>query len=450
AGQLLAQDVTVTSWMINTTDLTGQHYLEGNSTPISDDYPANVQMVQYSDDNAYVNCSGIPAYIVGPYPDGNPALATDNEWLFRIPINPTPASNATTTPMGPIGVFVNGVPMYNDADGASYSSQQNADDMMGGDGVWNRNAILAENDGFDCAKGHPSPIFNGPPGQGSLEGGTYHHHQNPVAFNLAEVVLSDICDMYLADGLYTIDETVHSPLIGFAFDGYPVYGAVGYANADGTGGLEIIASSYQERDITTRTTYADGSTVTAGPDVSAQYPIGWYKEDYEYVAGSGHLDEFNGRECVTPEYPDGTYAYFATVDADHNSVYPYLVGPQYYGVVDQSNFTSMGGGNSVTIDEDVTLYDPTVSIDDQGLNIEQLNVFPNPSSDFIAVQLQGINKQDIKIELYDLTGKKVQESTIRQGSTIWHLDVRTLYSGEYLLKVISDSNTLTQRVMVSK
>lgn len=46
----------------------------------------------------------------------------------------------------------------------------------------------------------------------------------------------------------------------------------------------------------------------------------------------GELDEYNGRFAVTPEYPAGTYAYYATVDASGDAAYPYLIGPQYYGI----------------------------------------------------------------------------------------------------------------------
>ncbi|MBU6180830.1 MAG: YHYH protein, partial [Verrucomicrobia bacterium] len=39
---------------------------------------------------------------------------------------------------------------------------------------------------------------------------------------------------------------------------------------------------------------------------------GAFVQDYECVAGSGDLDECNGRFCLTPEFPEGTYAYFLT------------------------------------------------------------------------------------------------------------------------------------------
>ena len=50
--------------------------------------------------------------------------------------------------------------------------------------------------------------------------------------------------LYDADGLYVIDSTQHSPLIGFAYDGFPIYGAYGYKNTDGTGGVARIKSGY--------------------------------------------------------------------------------------------------------------------------------------------------------------------------------------------------------------
>ncbi|MBP6557350.1 MAG: YHYH protein, partial [Flavobacterium sp.] len=317
----------ITSWLRNTTGITGRHYVSGNPTPITDAVLANVQTVQYSTNWAYVTTNGIPAYITGPFLDGNPSLATSrNGAIFRFPLNPTQNTGTpTNTTGGNIGLFKNGVALFDYRDGVSYKLSTNqicGGPIQGcmGDGVWNRDAVYAERGGFDCAKAHPAM-------------GNYHHHQNPSAFNLDLAVLSTICDTYPSDGLYVINPSEHSPLIGFAYDGFPIYGAYGYANTDGTGGIVRIKSGYQLRNITTRTHYANGNNVTDGPAVSATYPLGYFREDYEFVANTAadYLDVHNGRFCVTPEYPLGIYCYFATVDANHNSAYPYAVGPTFYG-----------------------------------------------------------------------------------------------------------------------
>ena len=412
----------ITNWLINTTGLTGRHYVNGNPTPIIDAVAANVQSVQYSTNWVYVTTTGVPSYITGPFLDGNPSLAQNQNAIFKISLNPVQnTGNPTNTNGGNIGIFINGVALFDYRDGVSWKNATNtiAGGPLGGmgDGVWNRDAIPAEKAGFDCAKGHPAM-------------GNYHHHQNPSAFNLDLTVISNICDIYAADGLYLINAAQHAPLIGYSYDGFPIYGAYGYANTDGTGGITRIKSSYQLRNITTRTTYANGTSVTAGPPVSTTYPLGYFREDYEYIAPTGqdYLDSHNGRFCVTPEYPNGIYCYFATVDENWNSAYPYVIGPTYYGVKTGAKVTS--------ITEPVTLYvDSSASTGILKETNFSINVFPVPTQDFVAVQFNGMNRHGIQIQLFDMKGSLLQTSSIAAGSTISYLDVQTLYNGTYILQM---------------
>jgi hypothetical protein len=419
----------ISSWLRNTTGATGRHYVQGNSTPINDADLVNVQSVQYSTNWVYVTATGVPAYVTGPFLDGNPSLTTNQNAIFKMPLNPTQnTGTATATQGGNIGIFINGVAMFDYRDGVAWNATTNA--LCGGPGnppcpggptatmPWNRDAIVAERAGFDCSKGHPAQ-------------GNYHHHQNPSAFKLDLSVISTICDIYDADGLYVINENEHSPLIGYSYDGFPVYGAYAFKNADGTGGITRMKSGYQLRNITTRTTSPTGATVTSGPNVSTTYPLGYFREDYEFVSHTSeadYLDEHNGRFCVTPEYPNGIYCYFATVDEDWNSAYPYLVGPTYYGNKTAVKVTS--------ITETVTTYNPTNSIDEQ-LTLEKLSVYPNPSNDVLMVQINSLLTKDLGISLWDSQGKKIAEKTIFQGSTIAYFDVSTLYIGVYFLKTSS-------------
>lgn len=97
-------------------------------------------------------------------------------------------------------------------------------------------------------------------------------------------------------------------LIGWASDGFPIYARYGYITAsDASSGLKQITGSY--RFVTT--------VSPSRPDV-ASYPLGSFAQDYEYVDGSGDLDECNGRTGVTPEFPEGTYHYCAT------DTYPFM------------------------------------------------------------------------------------------------------------------------------
>jgi len=424
----------ITNWLINTTGLTGRHYVNGNPTPIIDAVAANVQSVQYSTNWVYVTTTGVPSYITGPFLDGNPSLAQNQNAIFKISLNPVQnTGNPTNTNGGNIGIFINGVALFDYRDGVSWKNATNtiAGGPLGGmgDGVWNRDAVPAEKAGFDCAKGHPAM-------------GNYHHHQNPSAFNLDLTVISNICDIYAADGLYLINAAQHAPLIGYSYDGFPIYGAYGYANTDGTGGITRIKSSYQLRNITTRTTYANGTSVTAGPPVSTTYPLGYFREDYEYIAPTGqdYLDSHNGRFCVTPEYPNGIYCYFATIDANWNSAYPYVVGPTFYGTKTGSKVT--------TISETVTTYNPSNGLAEQ--TAVDVKVFPNPSNDVLIVQLSDLVVSDVPVYLLDMNGKIISEKTIAQGSTIAYFDVSTLYAGNYLIKIGSGQNQKSLPVTIGE
>ncbi len=425
----------ILTWIQNPAGTTGSHYVANNPTLIQDNVPVNVQSVQYSANWVYVNTNGIPAYPTGPFQDGNPSQATDQNAIYKISLNPQPNTGTpTNTTGGNIGIFINGVSLFDYRDGVSWNNQSQAEGggpIMGppGQGVWNRDAIVAERVGFDCAKGHPAM-------------GNYHHHQNPSAFDMDLIQISDVCDMYASDGLYVINPDEHSPLIGFAYDGYPIYGAYGFANTDGSGGVVRMKSGYQLRNISVRNTYANGTTVTPGPPVNATYPLGRYREDYEYIDHSepDYLDEHNGRFCVTPEYPQGIYAYFCTVDENWNSAYPYVVGPTFYGVKTGAKVTS--------ITESVTTYTASPSAVSEQWSEEQLTVFPNPASDFIVAQIKGLNAEEWRVDLFDLNGKLIQTTRLLPGSTMAYVDARTLYSGEYMLVFTHEQGQFTRRVSV--
>jgi hypothetical protein len=440
SGQLLAQGPAVTSWLQNTTQ-TGSYYVSGNSTAIDNGIPYHCQEVSYSNDYVYIKTHGIPSYPTGPFLDGNPSQAEDQNAIFRFPLAPQPNSGTLTqTTMGNIGVFIDGAALFDNRDGVGWDPTTNA--LCGGPGNppcpggvnavtdWSRDAVLAEMPGFDCSKGHPAM-------------GNYHHHQNPSAFNLDLNVISTICNLYDADGLYAIDANAHSPLIGYAYDGYPIYGAFGYANADGTGGITRMKSSYVLANYSVRTNYPDGTDVDDGPAVDATYPLGYFREDYQYIAQTGedYLDEHNGRQCVTPEYPGGTYAYFCTVDDNWNSYYPYAVGPTFYGVYQDAAVSS--------ITESVTVYDAsTASISEEDFNNLNINVFPNPATDLIAVQVAGLVNDDMEVTLVDMTGKVITSTTINKGQTIAYFDVETIYAGTYFVHISTVNHTTTRKVMV--
>jgi len=139
----------------------------------------------------------------------------------------------------------------------------------------------------------------------------------------------------------------HSPIIGWAYDGNPIYGPYGYIKKDG-GTVVQMKSGYVE----------ESSIKENRPSLSA-FPGGFFVEDYTYkqLDDDTVLDENNGRFCITPQYPHGTYAYFATVSdggsessGQFNSYrlpkFPYLIGEDYHSLPNEFNFNIFSNQDS--------------------------------------------------------------------------------------------------------
>ena len=123
-----------------------------------------------------------------------------------------------------------------------------------------------------------------------------------------------------------ISNLEHSKILGYAFDGNPIYGPYGFESPGST----KVAKMYSG--------YVLKTSRPNGPLVS-QYPLGTFVDDYEYVPNQyldyTYLDKNNGRYCITPDYPEGTYAYFITLDQ-----FPYVIGENYYSIPVISNYES--------------------------------------------------------------------------------------------------------------
>ncbi|MEL6263290.1 MAG: YHYH protein [Cyanobacteria bacterium J06626_6] len=122
-------------------------------------------------------------------------------------------------------------------------------------------------------------------------GGVYHYHGMPEGMLSKENLAGE-----------------EMQLIGWAMDGFPLYARLGYSDPDAsTSDLRAMEPSYQLK-------------ATPDPDRPsvALMPMGTFSQDYEYIEGSGDLDECNGRFAVTPEFPQGVYHYYTT------DVYPFV------------------------------------------------------------------------------------------------------------------------------
>jgi hypothetical protein len=380
-----------------------------------------VQEVDSSADWVYVFSTGLAGYNMGPWQNGAfPNLPVNQKLLYRFPrTNGVPATK-TLTGGGQIGIFVDGVEMFNSWDAFYWNGSADTSSMGGNTGYWNRDAYVNEGATFDPGNAHQQNT------------GTYHYHANPIAmrYQLGDHVTYDASTKTYSES--TNAPTRHSSILGWVGDGNPIYGPYGYSNATNpASGVRRMISGYAIRDGSygTSNLTANGRTTIpqwavrafgvssnqSGPAVSGSYPLGRYMEDNDYLGDHGYapgtglfdLDEYNGRWCVTPEFPGGTYAYFVSISSNGTPAFPYNIGRAYYGSATGGSVASIGetvvtnfvgGPNGAFSLATPSRQDPTVtltwsSVDGGTYQVESTADLSTWTTNATNVVSQGINTQ---------------------------------------------------------
>ena len=230
-----------------------------------------------------LNANGIPDHEVGTFPNpDNPNTITEQTVFASYTVEPELTTEATSLggPLGAIGYVLNGIKI-DAGTGGSCDDSGEVCSLGDNSGSWSIEALSQTTFDFgtDINNAHVQPD------------GAYHYHGMPEGFVDKQ-----------GGGSSTMT------LIAWAADGFPIYARYGYSIADDASS-EIIAveGSYQLV-----------ATVSASRPSVETYVLGTFRQDWEYLEGSGDLDECNGRVGVTPEFPEGIYHYYAT------DTYPYF------------------------------------------------------------------------------------------------------------------------------
>lgn len=214
---------------------------------------AGVHEISFDDTRVYVRSTGLGTHVMGPWYMNEaqtnlfPNYPANRAFIYQFPRDPgTPPAEKELTGLGRIGLFVDGVDMFDSRDAFSYDTSASQDDtpMAGaaivGDGVWNRDAYVNEGVTFDAANAHQA-------------GASYHYHANPPALRHQ---LGDSVDYNASANRYTENfNGSHSPILGWVNDGYPIYGPYGYSDAnDPASPVRRMISGFRKRSITQRQT----------------------------------------------------------------------------------------------------------------------------------------------------------------------------------------------------
>ncbi len=216
-----------------------------------------------------ITANGLPDHSTGRFPNAdNPNGVSAQRYRFTVPAKPVAAATPIPVVRQPFGIAVNGV-LFDPGTAEMWHNDR--------DSGWHYDALGgAFSLGLDANNAHVQP------------NGAYHYHGIPVALL-----------QRLSGGQARLT------LVGWAADGFPIYAAWGHRDAtNATSAVIRLRSSYRLKP---------GQRPTANGQPGGKYD-GIFVEDFDYVAGSGDLDECGGRAGVTPEFPEGTYHYVLTED----------------------------------------------------------------------------------------------------------------------------------------
>lgn len=232
----------------------------------------NLVTISEKDGVRTIQANGIPDHETGTFPNRScPNGFTAQRYNFQVPVKPKDSDTHAVVRGDLLGIAVNGIPFDPGTAELWNNNREWAYEALSGAIAQYRNKL-----GADSSNAHVQP------------NGAYHYHGVPWGI--------------VKKGDYTHRMT----LVGYAADGYPMYGPFGYGKADDTKSeVRPLKPSYRLKS----------GERKEGPGGAYD---GSFWQDFEFVKGSGDLDEFNGRFGVTPEYPSGTYYYVVT------EAFPYI------------------------------------------------------------------------------------------------------------------------------
>jgi len=289
---------------------------------------------------------------------------------------------------------------------------------------------------LDCASAHTGP-------QG------YHYHGN--MFEYVENIQSGISSIMTPPS-----QSLH---IGWASDGFPILYRFG---PDVNGSLALLKPSYQLKE---GERVGDGISAPCGPY------NGKYTNDYEYIAGSGDLDECNGMDgSITIQTANGTetFNYFYVL----TDAFPQI--PRCLSGTVANSFENSNEGIANVVDVDNDGFVAEIDCNDNDANIHpnqadtpgnaidencdgalttatheldnsSLKIYPNPTSNYLSIDYKGL--KNFQVKLFDLNGKLLINAFNNR-----HLDVSTLSLGTYLLEIrdLKSKGRVVEKILITK
>jgi len=243
----------------------------------------------------------------------------------------------------------------------------------------------------------------------------YHYHNIPT-------------DYFNND--LNINGSSHSPLLGYAADGFPIYYKYLYSDPDNaTSTISTFNSGFQLK-----------SGSRAGDGITAPNGVydGNYVEDYEYINALSELDECGGRFGVTPEYPNGTYYYVLTDN------WPYIPRCMKGKFLDNSFKIGPFCPSSTAVSDCSTV---SLSVESLMASEVVINVYPNPTSSYFSIKLgNGFDSTKVNgVRIFSSNAKLIYASNTYEET----IQVDNYSKGIYFIQIDFDNSQITKKLIIN-
>ncbi|RLD62009.1 MAG: hypothetical protein DRJ05_01325 [Bacteroidetes bacterium] len=168
---------------------------------------------------------------------------------------------------------------------------------------------------------------------------------------------------------------------------------------------------------------------------------------FEWIAQTG-IEQYELNYSKSADFTNAEPYFIAFPSSDFQVVFTLDLASEYYWRV-----RAILDGDTTNWSDTWSFFTPfPEGIEDNILNYENVNIYPNPSNGILNVELEDPDKSIIRVSVMDLLGQTVFENEFGFGNGIKNqkIDLTDLENGLYIIKLENGNRVYNQKFILDK